>query len=62
MAKVIHKGVELPFDLPCKVTEIPDEYFKILPPLPKVAKRYLILTVDSETGELTYDVDPYNDY
>lgn len=63
MAKVIHKGVELPFELPIEVPEIPEKYFEILPPLPpKVRKDALILTVDGETGELVYHYNPYYDY
>jgi len=63
MATVIHKGVKLPFDVPCDAEDIPAEYFAILPPIPARAnKKCLRLAIDSDTGELEWVYNPYYDY
>lgn len=60
--KVIHRGVELPFELPIRATDIPEEFLAILPPLPTDDKEAWILAVSLATGRLHWVFDVYIDY
>lgn len=59
--KVTYKGQELPFSVPINATEIPEEYFAILPPLPDEYKFRWLLTINGDTGELIWAYDYYRD-